>query len=70
MRGSTGFAAADYHLVERTPVRELRVQLLAKFARPAGPCVKAVRDGEVNVFHEKMLLGGLDGFARFCEPES
>jgi hypothetical protein len=70
MSGSNGLAAADHHLIKRPAVRELRVELSAKFTKAAGPGVGTVADGEVNVFHEKRLLGGQGGFARFCEPES
>jgi hypothetical protein len=58
MRGSNGFAAAGNHLVERAALGELRVEFLAKFARPAGACVEAMDDGGINVFHEERLLGG------------
>ena len=69
MSGSNGFAAADHHLIEGAAVRELRVELSAKFTKAAGPGVEAVVDVEVNVFH-KSVSWGKDGFARFCEPES
>jgi hypothetical protein len=60
MGGSSGFAAAGNHLVERAALGELRVELPAEFTRPAGACVEAIDDGWINVFHERQLLGGLD----------
>jgi hypothetical protein len=52
--GSNGFTAAADHLIERTAVRELRVEFLTKLARPAGTGrVKTIDDGWVNVFHGK-----------------
>ena len=58
MGGSNGFTAASHHLVERAAVGELRVELAAKFTRPAGARgVEATDESMVDVFHEKHLLG-------------
>jgi hypothetical protein len=61
MGGSDRFAAGSHHLVERAPLKELGIEIPAEFARTAGACVEAIDDGWVNVFHERRLLGGLDG---------
>ena len=58
MGGSNGFTAAGNHLVERAALGELRVELPAEFARPAGACVEATDDSWIDVFHEERLLGG------------
>jgi hypothetical protein len=60
MGGSNRFAACSHHLVKRAALKELGIELLAEFARPAGACVEAIDDGWINVFHERRLLGGRD----------
>jgi hypothetical protein len=69
MGGSSGFAAAGNHLVERAALGELRVEFPAEFAWPAGACVEAIDDGWINVFHEN---GSWEGQSRcpVCEAES
>jgi hypothetical protein len=64
MRGGTSFAAGGHHLIDRTALGELRIEFPAELTRPAGPGVKTIDDGGVNVFHEERLLGGENGFAR------
>jgi hypothetical protein len=51
MGRSNGFSAAPHHLVERVAMGKLRVELPAKFTRPAGASVKAIDDGWIDVFH-------------------
>jgi hypothetical protein len=70
MSGGNGLTAAGHHLVEGTAVRELGVEIPAKFARPAGAGVEAIDDGWVNVFHEERLLGGAKTDSPDCEAES
>jgi hypothetical protein len=54
VRGSNGFTTAANHLVEGAAVGELRIEFLAKLARPAGTrCVETIDDGWVNMFHGK-----------------
>jgi hypothetical protein len=57
MGGSSGFAAAGNHLVERAALGELRVEFPAEFARPAGASIEAIDDGWINVFHESAAPG-------------
>jgi hypothetical protein len=70
MGGSNGFTAAGHHLIERTALGELRVELPAEFARPTGACVEAIDDGGIDVFHEERLLGGRKRIHPVCEAES
>jgi hypothetical protein len=58
-----GFAAAGNHLIDRAALGEMRVELAAKFARPAGASVEATDDCLINVFHEERLLRKKAGFA-------
>ncbi|MGA2356508.1 MAG: hypothetical protein ABSG02_18600 [Terriglobales bacterium] len=57
-------AAAGNHLIKRAAITKLRIELATKFTRPAGPSVKATDDGMVDVFHEELLLGRRNRFAR------
>jgi hypothetical protein len=58
VRGSNGFTVTADHLVEGTTMWELRIELLTKFARPAGTgCVETIDDGGVNMVHGKGSWG-------------
>jgi hypothetical protein len=63
MRGSGGATVAGNHLIERAALAKMRIELAAKFTRPAGPSVKAADDGMVDMFHEELLLGRRNRFA-------
>jgi hypothetical protein len=52
MGGRGRIARGCDHLVERTAMRELRIKLAAKFARPAGARIEALHDLCINMFHE------------------
>ena len=52
MRGSGSLAAGSDHLVERLSLNEMRVELLAKFAAPAGARIETFHYLWINVFHE------------------
>jgi hypothetical protein len=65
MRGGNSLTAACDHLVGGTTLRELRIQITAELARPAGSSIETTDDGWVNVFHEEWLLeAGENGFTR------
>jgi hypothetical protein len=58
MSGGDGLAAACDHLIERAPAVELRVELAAKFTRPAGAGIEAAGGSSINMFHGKCLRKG------------
>jgi hypothetical protein len=50
---SAGFTVGYDHLVDGSPVGELRIALTTEFTRSARSGIETTDDGWVNVFHEE-----------------